>query len=201
MTGRSPRARTTFPPSGRGRIDWDAAYVYYAGLGAARSFGKVARKFGVSDVAVGKHAAKHGWESRAGKIDAKTRQEVEARVVRDRAARLADTINLVDEARLEVLDKLESGDIDVKISDLSSLIKLELLIEHEVTDWIETTEVRQVIATVFEIAGRFVAPEQRPALLEALGAMMREMGCEEERSYAIEGRGVLAADGTRPDVS
>jgi len=156
---------------GRGRIEWEAAFRYYAELGAIRSFGKVARRFGVSDVAVCKHAKRNGWAERVQAIDAKTREKVDALVVRDRAIRLAETIDVIDRARTEVLGKLQTGDADVKLSDLPALIKLEMLIEGEATDRVEMTEVRQVIANVFVIAGRFIPREQRAAFLEAIGGL------------------------------
>jgi DNA polymerase II large subunit len=164
---------------GRNRIDWDAAFEYYAALGAVRSFGKVARRFGVSDVAVGLRARSHEWRHRVQEIDQKTREEVERRVVRDRAIRLADTINVVDKARTEILDKLEKGEADVRLSDMPALIKLELLLEGEATDRIETTEVRQLVVQVFEIAGRFIPVKQRAEFLKAVGELSGSVGGSE----------------------
>jgi hypothetical protein len=156
---------------GRGRIDWGAAFQFYAELGPIRSFGKVSRRFGVSDVAVGLHARKNGWAERVQAIDAQVQKKVDALVVRDRAVRLADTIAVIDQARQEMLGKLQKGDADVKLSDLPALIKLELLIEGEATDRIETTEVQQVISNVFVIAGRFIPPADRAAFLAAIGEL------------------------------
>ena len=68
-----------------------------------------------------------------------------------------------------MLDKLKAGDADVKLADLPALIKLEMLIDGEATDRIETTEVQQVIHSVFVIAGRFIPPSDRAAFLEAIG--------------------------------
>lgn len=158
---------------GRGRIDWEAAFQFYAELGAVRSFGKVSRKFRVSVPAVGKHAAKNGWAERVQTIDAKVQKKVDALVVRDRAVRLAETIDVIDRARQEMLDKLKTGDADVKLSDLPALIKLEMLIEGEATDRIETTEVQQVIHNVFVVAGRFIPSADRAAFLEAIGELSR----------------------------
>jgi hypothetical protein len=142
--------------SGLSRIDWDQAFIYYAELGPSRSFGKVAKYFGVSDVAVGLHAREHFWRRRAAEIDQKARGEAEKRIVRERAKRLADTLTLIDKARSEVLAQLEKGDADVKISDLPALIKLELLLEGEATDRVEIVEVRQVIQQVFAVVGEIV---------------------------------------------
>ncbi len=162
---------TVEPGSGRGRIDWDAAFEYFATLGAVRSFGKVARMFGVSDVAVGKHARANGWDERVRELDRKTQAEIEKRVVRDRAVRLADTINLVDSARSEILERLEKGDADVRLSDMPALIKLELLLEGEATDRVEITEIRTVIHQVFAIVDQYLPVEHRPAFIEAISQL------------------------------
>ena len=46
---------------GRNRIDWDAAFAYWASMPrAVRSFGKVAKRFDVSDTAVRKAAERDG---------------------------------------------------------------------------------------------------------------------------------------------
>jgi hypothetical protein len=156
---------------GRGHIDWEAAFQFYAELGPVRSFGKVSRRFGVSDVAVGLHARKNGWAERVQAIDAKVQKKVDALVVRDRAVRLADTIAVIDQARQEMLGKLRAGDADVKLADLPALIKLEMLIEGEATDRIETKDVQEVIHSVFVIAGQFVPPANRAAFLAAIGEL------------------------------
>jgi hypothetical protein len=174
---------------GRGQrsgIDWEAAFGYYAALGPARSFSATGRKFGVTQEAVGQFARRHGWAERVAELDAKTRVELDERVVRSRAVRLAETIELVDLARTEVLERLRAGEAEVKLADRPALVKLELLLEGEATGRIEVAEVRTVVHAVIAIAGRFIPQDRRSefalALADATAAIgpPDESDCEDE---------------------
>jgi hypothetical protein len=135
----------------RPTIDWEEAFAYYAGLGVARSFVKVGRRFGVSDFAVGKHAAANGWEARIAKIDAEARQKTDARVLRERSERIEDTLRVIDAARLRFAGQLGRNDFKLTGADFASLVKLEALLEGEPTDRISLQDVQALYGDVLRI--------------------------------------------------
>src|SRR3954471_17423589 len=110
----------------RQRHDWDAIATYYWSLPPGeRSYGAVGRKFGVSDVSVGKHARAEGWDERARSFDEERRKELEKRLIPSLADRDADTIRLVQAARLRYAVQLRDPTFRVTGTDLANLIKIE----------------------------------------------------------------------------
>jgi predicted transcriptional regulator len=163
--------------NGRNRIDWDAAFAEYAAMPrGVRSFGKVAKIFGVSDSAVSQHARGHGWAERVRAIDAKTDERVAERVVRDRSARVADALNAIDLSCQQVLARLQTGELRINGAEFASLLKVAQLLEGEPTDRIQVQEVHVLVAAVFEIAGRYVAPERRDDFVRAVSEFTGERG-------------------------
>jgi hypothetical protein len=169
---------------GRAKIDWHAAFAFFASLRPpARTFVAVAEKFSVSDTAVRKHARRHDWETRVETLDRQAARQVERRVVRERAARIADTIELVDLARQELLVLLRDGKAEVRLADLPNLIRLEALLEGEATERLETREVREVLVAIFAeqdaalgaiLDGEALEPPRRQAIVSAFRARTRE---------------------------
>ena len=68
------------------KIDWREALGYYIALGPTRTFVKVARRYGVSDVAVGKRARAESWDDVCRPVDERRRaealEEVQAKLSR-----------------------------------------------------------------------------------------------------------------------
>jgi hypothetical protein len=128
------------------RLDWDAALAYYIGLGPTRTFVAVAERFGVSDTAVRKQARVRGWASAVGEADRRAAAELQDFAIRDRVARIADTLRIIDFARTELLEQLQKGDAEVRLADLPNLARLEALFEGEATDRIELHEFHAFLA-------------------------------------------------------
>jgi hypothetical protein len=148
---------------GRANIDWDAAFAYYAALGPSRRFGWVADRFGVSDTAVRKHAARERWAERVAALDEEAARTAERKALRSLEERQLRTIKAVEKTR----DFLLSDDApEPKWSDLAPLVKLELLIGGEATERIDVGTAKEMLA----VALRFV-PEER--LDEAAGELRR----------------------------
>jgi hypothetical protein len=55
----------------KAKINWREACGYYISLGYVRSYAAVARRYGVSDVAVRKHALAEEWDEIARPVDEK----------------------------------------------------------------------------------------------------------------------------------
>lgn len=134
--------------AGRQRIDWDAAFTFYAGLGGLRSYRRVSQKFQVSRTAVRKAAARFDWDERVAKIDRETTQAVDARVTRSRADRVADTIRLVDDVLTPLLHDLELGQLEYRLADFPNLMKLAELLEGHATDRVAVSEAQALIVLI-----------------------------------------------------
>ncbi len=160
----------------RNRIDWTAAFAYFAGLAPGiRSHSKVAKQFQVSHTAVLKHARANGWVERVAVLDAEAQRRVEELVVRERSERVADTIKLVDLARGQALRRLLVGDLRVDAGELAQLVKLEALLEGEPTDRIGVGEVQLLVRALLSYMGQFVAAERRDEYLRGLPAVVGEL--------------------------
>jgi hypothetical protein len=154
---------------GRNRIDWDAAFTYWASMPrAVRSFGKVAKKFEVSDTAVRKAAERDRWLARVSEIDRKASVAVERRVIREHEVRIAETLEIIDGLRQQLRERAKAGDVVIDITDFVQLMKLEQLLEGDPTERIEMTEVRAVVLAVYRTAGAFVPKERRAEFLQRL---------------------------------
>ncbi len=64
------------------RIDWEAAFAYYAELGWQRRYAAVAERYSVSLTAVKEHARRNGWQGRVTHIDARARARADRRLER-----------------------------------------------------------------------------------------------------------------------
>lgn len=152
------------------KIDWTAAQAFYLSLGGTRSYGKVARRFGVSDVAVGERARREMWRERAREHDSRMLAEVEQRVVRERSVRIAEALNAADLVVQQLREQLESGKVAADVGDLPAVMKMVQLLEGEATERVEVNEVKTVILAVVEAAGRYVPRERRLEFLADLRA-------------------------------
>lgn len=150
------------------KIDWAAAYAFWAGQGPARTFASVAERFGISDTAVRLHARKHGWERRVAAVDTKVRLKTDERIVSDRSARVAKTLELVEEVRTQLLERVRNGDADLRLADFPALARLEALLEGEATDRVSIPELQDFMLRLVQVSTSFVPRERREAFLEAI---------------------------------
>lgn len=160
----------------RPRIDWIAARQLYLDLEGERTFAAVAKHFGVSDVAVGNRARREDWKRAAREYDERTADELAAKRVRTRAARVAQSLRIVD----KLLDRVEV-DVDVldlKVSDFPALVKTAELLEGQATDRIALGEIQPVLRTynaaLLELA-RFAPDDIVEALMGRLDTSLAEI--------------------------
>jgi hypothetical protein len=153
----------------RKSVDWDIAFAFYAGLPPARrQFSVVGRRFGVSDTAVRKQALRRGWLERVRDLDARARRKVDTTIVRDRAREIGATLEIIGLAESALVERLRSGEAEVRLADLPSLVRLRELLLDESTERIALAEVRDVLNAAFSVAGRFVPRDRRQDFLEEL---------------------------------
>lgn len=123
----------------RPRIDWDAVEPHYrAGIRPLKDIGA---QFGVSDVAILKHARKHGWtRNLRAKIDERTREKVSAAVV---SAEVREAKALTEAVRVEVESEVRSRLELAQRADMAEIrvASMNLVREHSaVTANVEALE-------------------------------------------------------------
>ena len=151
---------------GRPSVNYDEALAYYAALGPARTFGKVAERFGVSDTAVRRRATRDRWQERVRAIDAEAALRAKEKVTRTRAERIEDTVKLVEAARVAYARQLSQG-AKVTGHELAALLRIEALLEGEATDRVDYATFRDALTLAL---GR-VATEERDSVLAELRAL------------------------------
>ena len=161
------------PGSDRGRaaIDWEAAFGFYASLPAeSRAYAAVASRFGISRRTVETQGRRHRWRERVREIEAAAARQAAEQLGRARADQLADFHRLIEATCVTYARQLASGQVRVRASDLSALIKASLLLNGEPTERIEAvTTSEEWVELRTRILGTLAAfPEARAALAEAL---------------------------------
>lgn len=122
----------------RTRIDWQDAFAFYVALDPdERTVAKVAKRYGVHESSVRKRAKRDGWAEFVEAADAEARAEAARAAIRPRSERIADTIQLVDAARVRYARQLVDGE-KVKGSELVGLLRVEQVLEGEGTDRVDT---------------------------------------------------------------
>src|SRR5947207_11453710 len=115
------------PGSNRGRpaLDWNQAFLYYAGLPPdQRDYAAVAAEFAVSPRTVERHGRSERWRERARELDREASRTAAARLVEERAATLTDFERLVEASLLGYAQKLREGTVRLSAADLPRLHKL-----------------------------------------------------------------------------
>ena len=115
------------PGSERGRpsIDWNAAFLFYAGLPASeRGYAAVAERFAVSARTVERHGCRERWRERAAELEREASAAAAGRLVEERAARLNDFARLVEASLIGYAQKLREGEVRLSAADLPRLHKL-----------------------------------------------------------------------------
>lgn len=159
--------------SGRKRIDWVAAEAFYLALDPPRSFGTVAREFGVSDSRVSRVARERKWREKVVEADQHITDQINAQAVFSRAERVQKALSLVDGLLVRAGADIERLGKDLRPSDLPAIVKLAELLEGEATDRVALGEVQLVIQAVVAVAGRWVTSELPPA--ERRDGFLREL--------------------------
>lgn len=155
-------------PGGRIRYDWDAAFDYYYSLGHERSFAKVSEHLGCGPRTVERAARRRRWQERVIELDEKANAKAEDKLVRERADRVADTLRVIDAARVRFAGQLRTSAFRLTGSDFVGLMKLENLLDGEATDRIDFAEVKEALLEERERAMRYMTPEQRAAYIAEL---------------------------------
>lgn len=150
----------------RPRIDWDAAFAYFAS-DPTISFGKVGKQFGVSDVAVGKHAKRDNWNQRRAELLEQAANSALQRARRTREQRITKVLGLVDSAIDGFDTQLDAKIAEAKLSDLPALVKLTELLEGEATDRVDVTRVQPLIAA-FVVKVAVLVPAERDGELSGV---------------------------------
>lgn len=149
--------------------DWGAVFAYYASLEpGVRSYRAVQRHFGMGIRTIERHAAREQWERRVTELDEKAQARAEAKVVRARADRIADTLRVIDASRTRFAGQLTTSSFRLTGSDFVGLMKLEALLEGEVTDRCELGDVQAIVTAVFTAAARFVPADRRQEFMAEL---------------------------------
>lgn len=174
--------------------NWDAARAYFLALPASkRTYAAVARRFDVSRERVGQVAKDAGWAKTAETIDARVERKAITQVVRNRAERLARTLDVFDRASdlaLELLPVKADGSVDTKaiaqmprvdqiLEKIPGLFKMAELAAGEATDRVSIADVQPVLVAFARIAV-FNAPAERR------GDVMRELEGASSGLVALE---------------
>lgn len=165
--------------------NWQAAKAYYLALPPTRrSYAEVARRFKVSDVRVGQVARAQGWSIEADTVDRRVEQRAITQIVRNRADRLARTLELYDRASdltLTMLPLNADGSIDVArikempridqmLEKIPGLFKMAELAAGEATDRVSIADVQPVLIAFARIAVVHASPESRADVVRELEA-------------------------------
>lgn len=158
---------------GRTKIDWKAARSYFA-RNPEVSFGDIGRKFGVSDVAVGKHAKAEDWEGYRAEVQAVVDERRRDQDIRSLEQRQADTIRVAE--KLRALALADDADIDAKTAAqlLPAYAKLEELFAGRATE-ITAVEVHDYLRRLVFAIDDLVASSVRRHLNGTGGRVLSEI--------------------------
>lgn len=156
----------------RPRIDWDAAFNYFASDPTV-SYPKVARKFSVSVTSVGKHARAEHWDERRTALLDEAADRANGKIVQSRAQQMVQNAR-IRQAAAQRLEKrlLGDGELDdaFVIRAYEAADKIGRLDAGEATDRVEVATVNRLLLGVYRVAGELVPAERRAELLERLDA-------------------------------
>lgn len=169
------------------RTNWQAARAYYLALPLTkRTFAEVGRRFQVSDVRVGQVARSQGWVEEAAKVDERIEKRAISLLVRNRAERLARTLEVADRYTDLVLAQIPldaNGQIDVSkipaealgridqvVEKMPGLFKMAELAAGEATDRVAIAELQPVLVAFAKIAVVHAPPEKRGEVIRELEA-------------------------------
>lgn len=150
-------------PTRRG-TNWAEARDFWLALDPPRSFGVVAKQFGISDTRVRVVARRDDWAAAAAEIDRRTLEQAKTRIVRSRAERVQKTLGIVD-ALLDRYDA-ELDKLELRPGELDRIVKLAELLVGEATDRMEFSEVQDALGATVKLALEYIGREQRDEFLD-----------------------------------
>jgi hypothetical protein len=169
------------------RTNWSAARAYFLALPPERrTFAEVSRRFQVSDVRVGQVARSQGWVEAAGEIDERVERRAITMLVRNRAERLARTLEVADRytdlvlgqiplkadgsVDVAAIPKEALGRIDQVVEKMPGLFKMAELAAGEATDRVAISELQPVLVAFARIAVVNAPAELRGEVIRELEA-------------------------------
>lgn len=165
--------------AGRPKIDWAAAFNFYASLEPkVRRYQLVCEHFDIGLRSVTDHASpkRENWYARAKALDRKVNEKAQTYIIRERAKRIASTVELTDKAILKALADLDAGVLNVNLSDIPGLVKVSELLEGEATDRTDSADLQRML-TLWAIA---VFPHIPAGEREVVKVKLRTFGLELE---------------------
>lgn len=166
-------------PSTRAKIDWGTALAWFVAMPKPRSYGAVARQFGVSDTSVRVHAKREHWEQVAADIDAKAAEKELAGAARTVEQRRAQLLRIYDRASDLVETGLDADDpkltleqVFARFPDIHRIYRLET---DQATDHMALAEVQAgfrstmavAIATVELVASELLGERKAREVVQA----------------------------------
>lgn len=151
---------------GRPLIEWNQAFLFYAGLPPdQRSYQLVADEFGVSVRTVERHGRSERWKERARGLDRSAAAAAAERVRDQRTEKLLDVEKLIDASYLTYATQLRDGKVRMSPADLPRLHKLRSdlwtetdtpaaePVEPEIVEAIDPAEHRLQVLRALDAAG------------------------------------------------
>jgi hypothetical protein len=125
---------------GHDAIDWNAAFLYYAGLPPEqRSYRAVADAYAMSVRTVERHGRQDRWKQRARELDRDATERAGEKIRDKRVDDLLDTLKLIEAAVVTFATQLRNGTVKVTPADLGRLHKLRTEIwqmtDTRTSDW------------------------------------------------------------------
>ena len=174
------------------------AFLYYANLGASRTYEAVAAHYGVSRRGVADHAKRERWQERLAELDEQARERTESAALESIAAMNERHLKIAKYMQSKGLEALQSGKMEflgratralsVGI-DLERLVRgeptervdnVEALIRREYDRWLVKDGQREASKANAQEAARNATDERAPEGLDASGSAQPEFA-EPER--------------------
>lgn len=118
-----------------GQLKHIKEFDYYYGLGASRSYTKVAEKFKKSIKTIEKWGYTEGWQKEVRLRDKLVLEKARERAVIDKVETIEDYRKIIKASLSVYIDKLKKGKIDIKtVQDMERLMKLDIDLLNEVEE-------------------------------------------------------------------
>ena len=101
------------------------AFAVYAGLGARRSYRRVAEQMGVSVSAVKLWAQSFGWQKRLQEQEADKTRQLADRATQQGSAESQRNLKIVQAALIRLAKGIAEGSVKMQMGDLDRLVRLE----------------------------------------------------------------------------
>jgi len=153
---------------GRAAVDWNQAFLFFAGLPVERrDYQTVANEFKVSVRTVERHGRTDNWTRRARQLDSEAAQQASERLRERRAEKLEETAKVVDASVVGYVTQLRAGKVRFSAADLTRLhdlrtrlwdeadahAQLEPLAEQQALDPVDPSERRLQVVRALAEAG------------------------------------------------